>query len=240
MKLLTLSSLLSQTIVGAGASVGLTTLYRCGWTLAAGALALVVTYTYPPKDTERVGDKLAEMAKNVGSFAQAVVEFSRLRRLSRENNNENKEIFAAAESAKAKVTENRNTTINARISMLKCINDAALTPSEGYCIDPYSLAPSLAGDLVNAVVIPQTVFLVADGNADGLLSDCDEEAFSELDRLVKRLELQAQATSSTKFQPKAIAPTLSRRGPFSNAIACAHRRLDEAGIRNPDLTEMLR
>ena len=193
---------------------------------------LVVIYTKPPEAKYDVGDRLADMAKVTGSFAQAVLEYIRMRRLCLEEDSENEELLSAVESAKARALEIRKAAVLARTSMLTCISEAALSPSEGFSIHVHSLAPNLAADLVTAVVIPQSAFLFADGSAaDGLLSDLNQATFSELDRLVYRLESQALMASATAVQPTTIASTPDGRGPFSNAIASAHRRLDEAGIR---------
>ncbi len=188
-------------------------------------------YTCPSKAKDNVANTLAVMAKSVKSYAEAVTELSPLRRRCLREDLEDEASYMAFEVAQRKVTDMRNSAIKARVAMLTRINEASLTPSEGYLIDPYSLAPSLAGDLVDAVVIPQSVCLITDGSADGLLSDFDEETFSELDRLVKRLEDRDALTTAAQSTP--IAPTPAGRGPFSNAIASAHRRLDEACVSRP-------
>jgi hypothetical protein len=103
------------------------------------------------------------MAKSVKSYAEAVTELSHLRRQCLRDNFENEANLVAFEAAQRKVTIVRDAAIKARVAMLTRINEASLTPSEGYRMDPYSLAPSLAGDLVDAVVIPQSVCLVTDG-----------------------------------------------------------------------------
>jgi hypothetical protein len=78
--------------------------------------------------------------------------------------------------------------------MLARVNETALSPSEGYSIDPHYLAPWLAADLTNAVaILLQTVCLIVDESADGLLSDVDQVTLSELDRLL----LNAQNHKST-------------------------------------------
>mmetsp|Transcript_19450 Transcript_19450/g.43235 ORF Transcript_19450/g.43235 Transcript_19450/m.43235 type:complete len:829 (-) Transcript_19450:193-2679(-) len=216
-------------VVGSGASVGWTTLYRFCWTFAAAALILAVTYLRPPKARDDVGSKLSDMAEATGLFAQAVSEQGCLRRapLEEETISRNEELIIAAEG---KASEIRATAVQARASMLICISNASLSPSGGYSIDPYSLAPNLAADLVNAVVIPQLVYLITDGSADGLLSDFDQITFSEIERLAKRLAPQEQESSKMKGIATVVTSNAGR-GPFSSAISSAHHRLDEEGIR---------
>ena len=116
--------------------------------------------------------------------------------------------------------------------MLMCINDSALTPAEGHLVDPLSVAPSIASDLVNAVVIPQFVSLVKDTSVDELLLDFDEITFDEIDRLVDRLEQRSTTLILAQLDVTTESQTMtpSGRGQFSNAIAMAHRRLDKAGV----------
>jgi len=188
---------------------------------------------FPPKVLDNVGHELATMAKSIASFAEAVLEESRLRHSCCEKTVRNEELYADLEAAKKKVAEMRQICIESRIAMFTCIDEATLTPRKGYRIDPHSLAPCLAGDLVNAVVIPQSITLVTDGSANALLSDFSPQTFSEIARLAKRLDADAEEVESTTTSatpPSSTESSSHGKGPLSNAIALAHRRLDEAGI----------
>ena len=191
-------------------------------------------YVFPPKVLDNVGHELANMAKSIASFAEAVLEESRLRHTCCEKIVRNEELYAELEAAKMKVAEMRQICIESRIAMFTCIDEATLTPRKGYRIDPHSLAPCLAGDLVNAVVIPQSITLVTDGSANDLLSDFSPQTFSEIARLAKRLDADAEeevASTTTSATPPLSTETSSYgKGSLSNAIALAHLRLDEAGI----------
>jgi len=232
------------TVIGAGSSaLATTTLYRCGWTLAAGALVMVVMLTNRPKTNDDLGGVLAEFASQTLQFARALLEQRRLCRLcclkeEDDNNHNHNKIAAAVQTAKANTDEIRARLTLIRTKMLARINEAALSPSEGYSIDPHSLAPWLAADLTSAVAILQTAYLIdndASAATDGLLSDVDRVTLSEVERLVKRLELQENkgGLPSLPVGPElveAVAMPPEGRGPFSNAIAVAHGRLDEAGV----------
>lgn len=115
------------------------------------------------------------------------------------------------------------------------------------------MAPALASDIIDAIVVPRVVTLIEDGSADDLMSDFDEETWEDLDRLISRLEnepfthsvrcLQSARTATSRFdsnwisQRSILTLTVDRsktvRGPFSNAIATANKRLDKAGFSEP-------
>lgn len=89
----------------------MTTLYRCGWTLAAGVLVFAVMHVFPPEATEKVSLELAAMAKTIGLFAEAVLEESCLHRLCCKENGVSKETDEECEAAKTRVTETRRAAI---------------------------------------------------------------------------------------------------------------------------------
>lgn len=219
--------------MGAGAPQGIVTLYRCFWTLAAGALVLFVTFVYPSRVP------LCNVEEKLSSFTQAIETFTRevqkqctkrhdkMEESSPPSTHDNDSALSTASSDSAtKIEEARLGGMHARIALFKCINEALTTPTckTGSLIEPHTLAKCLASDLMSAGVIPQTVLLVADGSADSLLSDIDDETYAELNRLQRRFEFCSVATSD------AVLSSPSGRGPFSNAIARAHCRLDEARI----------
>ena len=78
--------------------------------------------------------------------------------------------------------------------------------------------------------------------ADDLLVDFDYQTFAEIDRLMRRLKFLSLSRSTAKAAqlPMRAGTAIlssgspqrhySNRGPFSNAIAAAHRRLDELHV----------
>ena len=222
-------------MVGPGGSLDVTTLYRCLWTLSAGSLVIIVLHVYPPRVLRRVGDYLAAMAKALKAYAEATVAENSLRRQIREDSLANVDIHAALEAAGKRLDDARRVVIKARLAMLERINEAMFTPAE--VLETDALASKLASDLIDAVIIPQSVALVAasGGNAADLLSDIDQDTYNEIDRLVARFEQNVYLTakrsgsrSESVSSLQAAPPT--GKGPFSNAIARAHRRLDKAGV----------
>ncbi|CAB9522771.1 expressed unknown protein [Seminavis robusta] len=218
------------TTVGVGASMGVTIFYRCMWTLSAAALVLAVSYTYPAKTEFQLTEKLAAFAQAILVFAQAVVEEHRLLELARNGTDDS--LPALLEQATQKAQEAKKVATQTRLDLLTDVHNAVLCPSEGYRIDPHSVAPRLASDLVDAIVIPLFLFLVKDDNCDSLVSDLND--FQELERLVQRLEAHAALPPGkpTRAGQRHESSTLitGGEGPFSKAVATAHQRLDEAGV----------
>ena len=228
------------TTVGVGAQVGVTILFRCMWTLSAAALVLFVTFVYPTKTVYNIPQKLADMARAIKVYAQSVLQEHCL---CTEQHVEQ----ITVDEAKRNVKEARQDIIQARVAMLTCIHDAVLIPTSGELIDAHVVAPAIASDLVDAIVVPQFLSLAKDQSADGLLVDFDNETFAEIDRLVNRLEHQASLLSLSSSSQQGITSTSNTesnddeteaeamkgvRGPFSYAIASAHQKLDEAGVPN--------
>lgn len=242
------------TSIGVGASVGRTIMYRCVWTLAASLMVTIVSHVYPPKNEYEVTQKLAGMAKATKDYASAVIEEHQLRYINGEDENGK----AQLEEAHLAVKQTRKAALKARIAMLTCINEAALTPNEpGLLLDPHSAAPMLASNLIDALVVPmavsllggnceQAVSLLGDNCDDYILAGIDEESFAEVDRLVARLELHALSPlkrRQTLLSPlKNIKPSSQLResvghemkppklSPFANAISSCMQRLDDAGV----------
>jgi hypothetical protein len=226
------------TTVGVGADVGIAVFFRCMWTLSAAALVLLVMYVYPIKTEYNVSEKLAKMARVVMVYAQNVLQEHCLRACKPNIEDTDQ---TALEEATRNVNQTRQEVIKARVNMLTCIHEAVLVPPNGEVIDPHTVAPGIASDLVDAIVVPQFVSLVKDSCVDGLLSDFDSKTFAEIDRLVNRLEFQASllpqqgTTTTTTALNGNESKEAGIRGPFSYAIASAHQKLDEVGV--PDMID---
>mmetsp|Transcript_14892 Transcript_14892/g.25440 ORF Transcript_14892/g.25440 Transcript_14892/m.25440 type:complete len:169 (+) Transcript_14892:304-810(+) len=120
-----------------------------------------------------------------------------------------------------------------RVAALARFDDAVFTPGEA--LAPDALALKLASDIVDATIVLTSVSLVTTcrRSASDLLADVDGGALGEVDRLAVRI---GRATNETLTGP---APVLSwdvatewkgGRGPFSDAVARAHSRLDGVGV----------
>lgn len=233
------------TTVGTGAHLGKIVFYRCMWTLASAALVTVATYIYPPKTEYNVTERLADMARATKEFAHAVSEEHRLRCDIHSCHEEQQtrigegDLSTELDQAQQKVNETRKTAIQARVAMLTCIHDAVLTPSEPTCINLHSVAPALASDLIDAVVVPQFVSLVDNQHSDDLLSWVElcfcEETFTEIDRLIQRLQSSAclpskRGDSLPKPNSQTKRSTSQLQFALPMAIAHAHQRLDDAGV----------
>lgn len=213
--------------VGVGTPLVDVVAYRCLWTLAAAVLVTVVTYLIPSRSKYEVTDRVIAMAKATKEYATRVVEHHQLMRESEMKVADPEAIQAAVD----KVMETRQITTKARVEMLKSIHEASLAPTEGYLVEPHSMAPALAAYLSGAAVIPQLAFLVPGICHDDLLSDMDETTFEELDRLIRRLESHPGTIPAICYSDVGMVPvTGPGRGPFSHAIALAHRKLDEAKV----------
>lgn len=221
--------------VGIGIPLEDVLMYRVLWTLGAACLVCLATHIFPVGSKYVVTDSIIEMAKAVKAYAEAVVEHPRIMH--------EKELDLATPEAKEealnKIYAARAAVIAARVAMLKSINEATLTPTEGYLVDPHCVAPALAGNLIGAGVIPHLVSLVPDACVDDLLADVDETSLAEIDRLIRRLESHVKvdtvppestgtASSVNLWVSSSITLSQPGRGNFSHAIALAHRRLDEA------------
>jgi hypothetical protein len=219
------------TTVGVGSPMGITVFYRCLWTLAAAALVLVVTYMYPPKTEFKLTEKLASTARAICVFTEAVVDEHRLMQQT-DVEDEGAHALLLQQTTK-RVKEAKRGATQARLSLFTYMHDAILTPTEGYRIDSHSVAPQVASDLIDAVVIPLFLSMVKDASANSLLSDLDD--LRELERLAQRLEAQTALPpgSPTETMEVSFTPTTDGGGPFHKAITMAHRRLDLAGV--PDV-----
>jgi Fusaric acid resistance protein-like len=185
--------------VGTGASLGLIVLYRCLWTLAAAALVLCMSYTYPRGTEFHLTAKLAAFARAILVFANAVVEQDRLLLACNDCDN----IGLAAESqalvtlelASQQVRQAGKDAIQKRLELLTCLHDnAILSPTEGHRLDPHFVAPQVAAALVKASVIPLFLALTQDETYSDLLSDLYD--LTEMERLVRRLEEEAALVPS--------------------------------------------
>lgn len=210
--------------VGVGDPLVDVIMYRCLWTLAAGVLVSVVTYLLPSRSKYKVTNHVIFMAKATKDYAARVVEHHQLVR-------SNVASPEAIQEAADKVLEVRRIATKARVDMLQTIHEASLTPTEGYLVEPHSMAPSLAANLSGAAIIAQLAFLVPGICHDDLLSDVDETSMEEMDRLIRRLESHDVRVSDIEYSGVAMVPVTSPgRGPFSHAIAMAHYKLDEANV----------
>lgn len=214
--------------VGVGVPLGDVVAYRVLWTLSAAALVCLATYLAPTKRKYEVTDLVINMAKATKIYAEEITEFRRLLREAEELGMANPEMVKEANN---KLCDIRLTVTKARVAMLKGIHEASFTPTEGYLVDPHSVAPILASNLIGAAIIPKLVSLVPDSSVEALLLDVDANSLGEIDRLIRRLE----AHPTTSVLPaddttNVIELTAPGRGPFSHAIALAHRRLDEARV----------
>lgn len=165
----------------------------------------------------------------------------------------NQDTTMLLEQASDNVKQTRKAVIQARVALLSCLHEAVLTPTEpSVAIDPHSLAPALASDLIAAVVVPEMVSLMMqkanDNNEQSssvspLLSDFDETTYAEMDRLIERMEQHPLASRDTTSSLRrfssitgpastAVTTTTTTKGrnALSGAITAAHRRLDEADV----------
>lgn len=217
------------TTVGVGAPMGLTILYRCLWTLAAALLVVVVTYTY-----RQTPD--CQLTKLLAEFAQAVKRFTEVVLLQREIIASENQIVGdfekSCKDAYQSVKDAKRVVSQKRLAVFAHIRDAVLMPAIERRVDAHYVAPLLASDLVDAVVIPLFLSMVNDDTCDNLFLDL-ESGVDELDRLSKRLEAEAgvAAGGCRSDENPFTKPTTHRTkitGPFTKAIASAHSRLDEA------------
>ena len=216
------------------------------WTLAAAALVLSVTYTFPPKRQVHVIEKLASFARAVYGFSVAVAEEHRLWRLhvcecSHEEGQQSKEEEGSIEDILQKANQNmlkaRRVARQERLDLYLSMHDAAITSAKDQLIDPHSLTPLIASDLIDAIVIPVFLSLVQTHRCDCLYdNDLEDKWLQELKRLVLRLETQTKregsvvADSTLSTMSRDSSEKYGGSGPFSRAIARAHRRLDNVGV----------
>jgi Fusaric acid resistance protein-like len=222
--------------VGTGVSLWIVVLYRCLWTLAAAALVLAMSYTYPPRTELHLTAKLAAFARSILVFARTVVEeYSSLLRY---NDYDSINTATAGDSqslvwelANQQMQIARKDATEKRRELLTCLHDAFLSPTAGYRIDPHFVAPQVAAALVTAAVTPLFLALTKDKTYSDLLSDLGD--LQELERLVQRLEkLAASPPGRPKMSPQVSCEPIfeTEGGPFTHTIATAHWRLDEAGL----------
>lgn len=242
-----MTSWIFTTNVGAGAQLGLTIVYRCLWTLSAGVLVLLVTYIVPPNNPIDVTSKLVKLCRAIKIFAECVLTEYDLR-IPKRDDPDDYDPAAALVLALVEATANtkraREGAIQARINALVSIHDAALVLTPRHeTIDPHRIAPAIASDLIDAVFITQFLSLVIVEENDitvSLMVGFDDQTFAELDRLAYRLEfLSRESTKAAAAGRRMTAstinntrrapgrPTQSGLGPFANAIAAAHKRLDD-------------
>lgn len=227
------------TVVGAGAPWDETVVYRVMWTFAAGLLVLIVTSIAPATSDDDLGDKLAAMAKATKEFAKVAVD-ENTRVCHTKNDSELGKQPCGNSSLKHQseiVDDARQQVIKTRLALLQSLNSAAMTPTRGNLLDPHSVAPAVTSDLVEAVVLPITLLLVPCDDAIGLVSDIDDVTYGEIDRLVYRLEKHGNLKDNP-VKSTVDHMVVRGRGPFSNAIAQAHERLDEAGLPSGELLTM--
>ena len=216
------------TVIGVGAPWDETVFYRVMWTLVAGLLVLLATTAAPTKSDIHLGSKLGAMAKAIKKFTiVAMEEHTRVCKISGEMA-ESGELIDNQEDKKTRVYAARKDVIDARLALLQSLSEAAMTPGAGhFVIDPHSMAPAIASDLIEAAVIPQTLLLVPYESASGLVADIDDLSYQELDRLVRRLERYGDSKGLSPATSKYVTTISGARGPFSRSIARAHKRLDE-------------
>ena len=208
------------TVIGVGAPWNETILFRVIWTLAAGLLVLVTTLAAPTKSNIQLGSKLAALARATKRFS--IVAMEEHDRLCREVCGNDQ----LANNA-AIVSDARHGIITARVALLQSLSEAAKTPGAwNFAIDPHSVAPAIASDLIEAAVVTQTLLLVPCGSVDGLIGDINDQAYEELDRLVRRLTEHGDLRGKRPVLPETVRTT-GAEGPFSRAIERAHKRLDE-------------
>lgn len=203
--------------------------YRIAWTLAAGLLVLAVTLIYPRPTPELIGEKLALQAKSVKDYAVAV--------LATKNCTDEVDMVEGEDSIAPSAPETslsnefeknalRKAATLAQIAVMICLNDSIMTPQK-FRIDPFILAREIMSDLANASAVPG-VIEVSLGKADGLLQYLSEDALTQIDRLVERLEgnQPAKVVEPQQIEERSSCST----DPFSGAISKAHQRLDMAGL----------
>ena len=217
------------------------------WTLAAAALVLAVTYTFQPKREVHVIEKLTSFARSVYVFSAAVAEEHRLWRLhvcegSHEESQQSKEeeegsIEDILQKANQNMLKARQVARQERLDLYLSMHDAAITSTKDQLIDPHSLTPLIASDLIDAIVIPAFLSLVQTHRCDCLYdNDLDDKWLQELKRLALRLETQTKregsevADSTVSTMSRDSSEKYGGSGPFSRAIARAHRRLDNVGV----------
>jgi Fusaric acid resistance protein-like len=210
------------TTVGVGAPTGVTVFYRCMWTLAAAFTVALVTYTYPPRNQSQLTKLLFDFAGAVQDFTEAVV--AKHDHLVTSNEADGS---MCVEQASQRVTDAKQQAIATRLALFNFIHDAVLTPTGGCRINPHTVAPQIASDLIDASVIPLFLTLV-DSECECFWSDLEDR--SELNRLVNRLETEAKDCSTAVPSAAASQGIGSPTGPFSSAIRAAHKRLDEVGV----------
>jgi hypothetical protein len=243
------------TTVGSGSALGITILYRCAWTVSAGVLVLLVTYAFPLKSPVNVTKELIDFCRALKVYAECVLI---ARNAARDQKHETSNYSSASLADLSGFTEKaRDAVIRARVTVLCSIHDSVvLTPRNEQIIDPHTLAPAIASDLIDAVVVPQFASLVHDDSVDDLMCDFDQKTFTELDRLIHRLEFLSPDPDCTKTKVVTATPgqasksilsapsthghfyyPSSNRGPFSSAIATAHRRLDDLCVPSDAIIE---
>jgi Fusaric acid resistance protein-like len=216
------------TTVGTGAPKGVTVFYRCMWTLAAAFTVTIVTYIHPPHNQSQLTKLLAGFAQSVLEFSEAVVREHHLL-----SNADDQSTESFVEKASQQVIKTKKNVIEKRLAFFTYIHDAVLTPTGGCRIDPHTVAPQVASDLIDAGVISLFLSLVKDG-CDHFWSDLED--LSELERLVNRLEAETEGTCSEKPSKEGspASPSATSNsddfGPFATAVAAAHGRLDAVGV----------
>jgi len=203
--------------------------YRIAWTLAAGLLVLAVTLIYPRPTPELIGEKLALQAKSVKDYAVAVLATkNHTDEVDRVEGGDGIAPTASETSLSNEFEEKalRKAATLAQIAVMICLNDSIMTPQK-FRIDPFILAREIMSDLANASAIPASIEFSL-GKADGLLQYLSEDALTQLDRLVERLEgnQPAKVVVPQQIEERSSCST----DPFSGAIANAHQRLDMAGL----------
>eukprot|EP00934_Nitzschia_sp_Nitz4_P003772 Nitzschia sp. Nitz4//scaffold10_size219509//188776//191151//NITZ4_001459-RA/size219509-processed-gene-0.98-mRNA-1//1//CDS//3329533013//3762//frame0 len=224
------------TNVDMGFSLVRLVMYRVIWTAAAAVIVSLAMYLFPARSKYQVTDSIVGMAKVTKEYADVIATHHKLQHsaLFAEDGTASTGLEAIEES-REKLIPFRDAVQAARIVMTRNISEAVLTPTEGYIVDPHSLAPSLAANLVGASAIVHLTLFVPLVCAEELMVDVDEEAFGEMDRLVRRLEAYTVTPANVEDRPgshllKSIHMTKPGRGPFSHAITMVHRRLDLLGV----------
>eukprot|EP00934_Nitzschia_sp_Nitz4_P003556 Nitzschia sp. Nitz4//scaffold455_size6260//2819//5170//NITZ4_009182-RA/size6260-processed-gene-0.0-mRNA-1//-1//CDS//3329552301//3546//frame0 len=207
-------------------------IYRIIWTAAAAVIVCLSMYLFPARSKYQVADSIVGMAKVTKEYADAIAKHHRLQHSALSDGTIGVDTI---KESKDNLIPFRDAVQVARIIMTRNISEAVLTPTEGYIVDPHSLAPALAANLVGASAIVHLTLFVPLPCAEELMMDVDDEAFVEMDRLVRRLEAYTVTPTNIADRPgshlmKSIHMTEPGRGPFSHAITMVHRRLDLLGV----------
>lgn len=208
-----------------GIPLGITTVYRFCWTMAAEVLYTTSMFVYPPPFHDVLGIKLAVHAKAVHEYCQQII---LEKEISPPVLNQSQTSHCSHYDTDA-IYAKREAVMRARVAADAVIAEGCLTPrAKGFFrVEPHVLAPAINFELLVAsgIAAKCSELLIHHDTNNSLFTEIsDEEALKLLSRLADRLE------GPDKSERIEYSKQDQEGNSFKSAIIRAHTMLTNAGL----------